>query len=664
MMNNVHNPNLVSFGLMGAHMSSNPNDQAQQLSRSSSNSEERGNVPAPVQQQYNSVPTSMAQQMNPQLANYSMSQNQNGVPMFNAGSNGNQQQSGLDWQAMFSSQQQQGGALQTQATYANSTFHPNDTFTQTARHNSESPRQAGPPPSHTTDTRFLFSTWGPPTDRMTYRQLSDKILNFLYPPDVDHQTANLDYYFSPDNVQHFLENFSHFQAHFSILHIPTFDVPNAYPGLLTVMCCIGACYSDRVSAAHVRELVPFVKAALERDPRMLTLLREDRPNGNGLQEIQSLTFLHVLLTWNGNPASRHSARQVYAHIVALARKHNLLRVPHGADPLHQPNFNIAAYNPSTFNWRLYTEQEERIRVMHFIGSMDVAIGLYFNIPPAFDYRELDIPLPCDDAVFEATDSRSCAEALGLYGPELARTRNPNGTLRPSQPWLAPAVDALLHSSYQIQPGATNLTGKFLIIHTILALVRRVQVEGSVVIKFSPMPQHEWLVNVNQDGKSGPPSANNSGRNTPVNGSIPPQTLKALFTALDKWKQNWDYDYVTQFPPSVYLPGRYGFSKDAIHFWWLTKHLLKKTSLSDLELPAEERFAQVMNLLKSAKQWVETDGASRGEEMGSVGEIDRDYGSTGLTLDMAKIFRPLPRVVESTTPINLSAKGIEVKTEAA
>lgn len=110
----------VPFGLIPAadqmnhHMSSNPNDhQAQQLSRSSSHhSEDRRSVPAPMngsaQQHYSSVPTSMAQQMAPQLANYSMSQNQNGVPMFNGGSNGQQQQSNLDWQAMFSQGQQPG----------------------------------------------------------------------------------------------------------------------------------------------------------------------------------------------------------------------------------------------------------------------------------------------------------------------------------------------------------------------------------------------------------------------------------------------------------------------------------------------------------------------------------------------------------------------------
>lgn len=118
-MNNVQNPGLVPFGLIPAadmnHMSSNPNDQQAQLSRSSSmnrlddgNNDDRRSVPAPVmasnQQQYNgSVPTSMPTQMAPQMAPYNMQQNQNGVPnMFNGGSNSNQQP--VDWQAMFNQQ--------------------------------------------------------------------------------------------------------------------------------------------------------------------------------------------------------------------------------------------------------------------------------------------------------------------------------------------------------------------------------------------------------------------------------------------------------------------------------------------------------------------------------------------------------------------------------
>lgn len=523
-------------------------------------------------------------------------------------------------------------------------------------------------PAPQPDARFLFSTWGPPTDRTTYQTLSNKIVQFLYPPDVIPHSSGLNLHFSPHNIQLFLQQFSHFQAHFSILHIPTFDIDKVYTGLLAAMCCIGACYSDTVSAAHVREFAHFLKAAFERDARMLAVIHDRPHNTDSVEELQSLVFLHVLLTWNGHPSQRYASHQVFSQIVAIARKTDLLRVSNDArlsSPLHQPDFSASTFNTSRFDWKTFVRQEQRIRTMSMVWLMDVAGGLYFNLQPNFDYRELQIPLPCDDAAFDATDGGVCAEALGLYGPAAAKLRNSDGTQRPSQPWLAPAVDALLHSSYQIQTGTTNLTGKFVIIHTLLSLIRRAQAEGSLVISNSPMSQHSWIVGAVRSGNGEAASAYNSGRSTPVNGSIPTQTLRALQTALNKFKSSWDEDYMAQFSTSSYLPRRYGFSKDAVPFFWLAQYMLKHTRSGDLELPAEQRFMQVISLLKSVKSWVKTDGASRGEEMGSVSDIDVSYGLDDLNLDMAKVFRPMPRVVETAAAVGLStnADGERVKREA-
>lgn len=536
---------------------------------------------------------------------------------------------------------------------------------KTARHNLENPRLNGLPTPHS-DSRLLFSTWGPPASKLTYESLSNKIVHFLYPPDVVQQSANFNLYFSPYNVQQFLQNFSHFQAHFSMLHIPTFDVGKAYTGLLAAMCCVGACYSDQVTASHVREFAHFLKTAFERDARISALVH-GRAQPESLEELQSLILLHVLLTWNGHSAQRYASHQVFSQIVSLARKADLLHVSDDArilfSPLHQSDCNVATFDPLRFDWMPFIRQESRIRTMSMIWLMDVAGGLYFNLPSNFDYKELRIPLPCDDAAFDATDASSCAKALGLHGPTAAKMYNPDGTQRPTQPWLAPAVDALLHSSYQMQTGTTNLTGKFILIHTLLSLVRRAQMEGSLAVKYSPMPQHDWIVGAVQNGHSASISANNSGRNTPVNDSIPPQTFRALQVALSKFKSSWDEDYMAQFSSSAYLPRRYGFSKDAVHFYWLAQYMLKHTRPSDLNLPSEQRFMQVISLLKSVQSWVKTDGAARGEEMGSVGDIDNDYGLDGLTLDMAKVFRPMPRVVESTTAIKLSTCDEQVKREA-
>jgi hypothetical protein len=126
-----------------------------------------------------------------------------------------------------------------------------------------------------------------------------------------------------------------------------------------------------------------------------------------------------------------------------------------------------------------------------------------------------------------------------------------------------------------------------------------------------------------------------------------QMVKTFLTALDKFKANWDHDMAVQFPPSgAAYPRRYGFTRDGIHFYWLATYLLKSTRTTDLQMAPDQRFAYVIHLLKSVKHWVLTDGASRGEELGSVGEIDAAYGAKDVTLDMTQLFRPLSSVRKS------------------
>lgn len=636
------------------------NDQ-NHLSRSSSmgridnpNGSDR-RMPGPVMgasQQYGGgdVSSSMSQQPMP---TYNMPPGQNGMPMY-GGSNQNQQ-SGLDWSQMF-----QAGAHQT---YVNHTTLPNRGQTQTAIKTEPNIAEPRPTGSSSGDAPF-YSNWGMPSDLQNpYNKLSDQILNFFYPPShaVAPHFAGMNLYFSPDNIKDFLENYTHFHIHTPVLHVPTFRVMEAYTGLLAAMCCIGACYSDRVDADDVRQMMDFLWSALDRDCRLVsTVGLSDTDSQYATQadteQLQAVLITSILTLWNGTPQQRERARHTFPVLSMQARRFNLLSVsrdPSLYSPLHQPNFDPASFNGDEFRWGSWIEQERRIRLMLGIFLGNVAMGLYFNMPPHTDPFTLHIPLPCDDAAWDADNAEDCASALGLRGPDAVREKNPFGTRRSCQPQVHWALKALLHSSIQIQPGSTNLYGKFVLIHAILSQIFRAQTEGKAAQLYDQdtPPLGDWVV----------PIQASSGRSTPVKGlaqEIDPQSLKALSTALDKFKYNWDVDMVTQFPPMSYVvnnPKRSGFSRDGIHFYWLAKYVLKYTSSADLELPADARFIQVISLLKSVRTWVMTDGASRGEELGSIGEIDEHYGTTDLTLDMAKLFKPLPRVVGD-------AETASVKTE--
>ncbi|OAA54818.1 Transcription factor [Niveomyces insectorum RCEF 264] len=634
--------------------------------------------------------------MNPQLANYNMSAGQNGMPMF-AGQNANPQ-SGLDW-SMF-----QAGA---HPLYVHQNNHPqfpaNTGQTQTAIKqepnavgvdSADLPAEGGHIDKTPLDQSFFFGRWGPPPQAQEpFQQLSSQILTFLHPPNlaVDPSVAaNTSVCFAPDNVKMFLDMYSHLHVHFPILHIPTFRIFDAYTGLLAAMACVGACYAKNITANQVRAITDVVHAALQRESSMLSALPMATADNQTLdvkyedgsfvgstrdvEEMQAIMLMLLLLCWNGTPEQRAQGRQIHPLLSLLARKANLTQVSSAASApklpfslLHQPDFFPQNVSPSTpFDWAAWVDQEKRIRIMHSILACDAAFSLYFNTAPLFDPLEVAIPLPADDAAWEANDAVACIEALGLHGPEAAAQRNPDGTRRAKQPEINLALRALLHSSYQIQTGTTNLYGKFLLIHSLLALMRRAQTEWSMLFASgdtgTPLPQYDWIVGNGSEAAaaaataalSANASANNSGQATPVDGLLPQKTMQTFLTALDKFKRNWDLDMANQFLPSSTNPRRQGFSRDGIHFYWLAKYLLKNTKPADLHLPADHRFCQVIYILKSLKTWVMSDGAARGEELGSIGDIDQDYGSMDLTLDFANLFAPMPKIVE-TAPALSSVK---------
>ncbi|KAI1180743.1 hypothetical protein F4777DRAFT_597521 [Nemania sp. FL0916] len=641
------------------------NDQ-NQLSRSSSMSRmddaanrDRRNMPGG----YNGeVPNSMSSNINPQLASFNMPPGQNGMPMY--GASGSTPQSGLDWAQMFS----QPGALPTH-TY-NTTFpSPNIGQNQTAvkaEPSLPSERSNGTPGAPSTDgpDRPLFiSNWEPQMSMEDgCQQLSTQIINFFYPSDNLGPPENhaIHHFFYPENIRNFLDSFIHFHIHFSFLHISTFRIMEAYPGLAAAMCCIGACYSDHRDLALVREIATFLNIALERDCN-LAQSREPFKIANsqdkvGLEKLQALILISSLLIWNGTPIQRETARRVFPTVAAIARSSNLLRVQNDSSLrsyLHQPNLDLQTISTQPFDWAAWVEQEKRIRLMHMIYLLDVARGLYFNLDPQFDASEICIPLPADDAAWEARSGDDCAGALNLFGSDTVKKANPDGSQRSKQPELHLVLCAMLDRTVQIQPGTTNLYGKFILIHAILAQIRRTYTEGNVTSltgSTTPLHQNDWVVKGGCDAGISSSNPDSTERSTPPPDAqlISPEAYYNFNTALSKWKSYWDMDMAIQFPPSVSNPRRHGFSRDGKHFFWLAKLFLRTPRFTVLQMGPDQRLALVIRLLKVATTEVESDSAVRGEELGSVGEMDPDYAVTNLTLDMTQFFKPLSPVVDSSS----------------
>ncbi|KIW19838.1 hypothetical protein PV08_00413 [Exophiala spinifera] len=486
-------------------------------------------------------------------------------------------------------------------------------------------------------------TLGPPLWNLhAYQQdlLQAKVnalLTFVFPGGIQESlqeqqnNLNLQAYLTVDAIQHFLDLFPNFQGHFPWLHIPTFDFLTAYDGLALVIICTGAVYSDRISQDQVRVLMQRVKEGVERTSSILKNLEHGIPysqfsaSGIEYQELLALTILQTLVVWHGGPDERALARAESKRIMYLVRTFDLLTLAGPDDPigysyLHSLQPGDEA-DPSRWDWRSWVEQEKRSRLMFSVFLWDAAMCMYFNVPPQFSSAEIKLPLPCDDAAWEAQDAETCAQALGLRGPAAQSRINVTGSHRLKQLEMHHAMSALHSTSVLMHPRTTNIYSKFILIHALHSEIWQVQRQRSF-------------------GSPGASPSSNSSLEQTTN------MYNSLNMALARWKQSWDADLPIQYPASdgySEAPKRIGFCRDGVHFYWLARAFLQPDRLHDWQLPPDTRLQQALQGLKQAREWGRTDGARRGEEPGSVAYIDENYAAASEVLDMRGLFRPLAMI---------------------
>ncbi len=507
-----------------------------------------------------------------------------------------------------------------------------------------------------------FPSWNFASQQNPFNAISNYLGNFCCPPGSHAaQNNSVRMCLSPQNIKHFLEMYTNFQGHFPMIHMPTFNIENTYHGLILVMICIGAVYSDRVGASQVRELMEHTKLAVDRDSRVLSALNhQDRDSKTSpeigttkteLEEVQALVLLQVLFTFHGTPIQREHARRKYPMMRQISDMMRLNQPSTSSSTtlslLHQPRVEVEHCNAASFDWNSWVEQEKRSRLFYVMYLLDSAMVVYFNSPPSFDAYAVSLPLPADDAAWDAWTSTLCAEALGLHGQVVAKEKNTDGSRRPKQPEMNSALKAVMDPGAGLKPGSTNVFSKFILVHALLVQLwcrqRQAAQENekasSQAIPSPAQSNDEYTARIKLEGASSQPT---SGRQSPE--AQPQQYMMVLGQALDKWKRTWDEDMATQYPPSSNNYRRFGFCRDAIHFYYLAKYLMK-TGI-DYRVPADKRFTHVIYLLKQVRTWVVSDSKKRGEELGSVGDIDQSYGVTDLTLDMSRFFKPINRQTDS------------------
>ncbi|KAF2430916.1 hypothetical protein EJ08DRAFT_713877 [Tothia fuscella] len=512
---------------------------------------------------------------------------------------------------------------------------------------------------YSSDGNQIFDGWNLGHDQSSEAKIA-ALVSFCLPDGSTHtpndmQIRNkLQSVLTVDNINRFMRLFMNFQAHWPFLHVPTFSILDANPGLVLVMVTIGAIYSDYFEVEQERWLMEVCKAASYRS-------FPQHPEGSidfaafNIDEIQSLMILQIMLIWHGNKRQRHDGRSEFPNLVAVAR-HSGLLFPIPADQqdssiLHQPQ---PAVNSIPWDWNLWVAQEKRVRAMFFIYLMDCALAMFFNRPPDFDSSEIRLPLPADDAAWEAKDEISWKNAMGATGRDMQEVANTSGSRRHQQPEFHRCMELLLGSQSDFTPRSTNVYSKFILIHALHARIWNLQHQPHTITAIHGSapgtpnaPGYDWMM----PGSSGVFMSNpNSGQSTPVEAQMlqyqPAYQQQGilLMSAVEKWKRSWDLDLGLQYPTSDVH--RIGFCRDGVHFHLLAKQLLVKPSA---EFPdSDQRMSFVMESLKRIRAYHRSEDNRRGRETGSVADIDNNYAVSELTLRMPLLFRDLGMGDEQNT----------------
>jgi hypothetical protein len=181
------------------------------------------------------------------------------------------------------------------------------------------------------------------------------------------------------------------------------------------------------------------------------------------EEIQALVLLHSQFLWHGSQQQRQQVRDEVHNVANVTRCAALFQPLSPDNPnasaLHQPG-PVTGAEVDSWNWNAWIENEKRTRLAAYIYLIDASSTIFFNTQPRFDAKSITVPLPADDAAWEAKTSEECASALGLRGSS-AQMSNESGSRRAKQLAMCEALCVLNGACPgQFPERATNVFGKF------------------------------------------------------------------------------------------------------------------------------------------------------------------------------------------------------------
>ena len=445
---------------------------------------------------------------------------------------------------------------------------------------------------------------------------------------------------SHHNLEELYARYLDYHVHWPFMNVASLNVAESYDGLLLAMICVGAVYSDRATIHEVRSCLKHTKKVLKRSEafRLSERFSIDASEVQGrefgiIQQLKALLLIDGVAAWHGDGELRGDVMQCNAGYIRLVRSLGLLASAPPSSPaysvLHQPG-PVNATNLGNWDSAAWLLQESRIRVVIHLFLLNAALVMYFNFPTYLEPTEINLPLPADDAAFDASTARDCARALGLHGDAAAEEANPSGTRSPKQPELHALLARLQKpGAGPLAPRSTNAFSKFILVHALIVQIHFIR-------------RRIFLKHGTQGAQSAP-NAQSPGQLTLHSSLSIPQFLRNIVGALNRWMVAWRHDLPLQFADAA--PRRAGFCRDAEPFYFIAKLMLQSAHKDLVDIPADARCQQVMRVLKLVKARLAADersksGGGGGGDAEAAGAADEDFAMDDLSWDMKLLFAPL------------------------
>ncbi|KAJ7712366.1 hypothetical protein B0H16DRAFT_1625176 [Mycena metata] len=270
--------------------------------------------------------------------------------------------------------------------------------------------------------------------------------------------------------------FTRFLVQVPLIHGPTWDIPSTPPTLLRIFHACGALFVKTAEASvFVASTLASATAEIGMEFRKLNATPDaDHPSAPTSLQLHTthliigLVLLQTVCLFQGENGAREGVKtqpqqpnvEHHAMLVTLIRQTRLIervrswKAPDWSDPMLLDAV-----------WREWVRFATLKRALLLAYFHDCCHCMYSASPPAFSPAELDVHLPCDNALWRAQTAAewfSAAHTPGIYGVGLPRIYGVR---------MQHAFKALSTSNFNSTDAAMGLRltpfGLFILIHTVL-----------------------------------------------------------------------------------------------------------------------------------------------------------------------------------------------------